>query len=289
MKKTLFLTIIAAALTLGGCQSDTGQPSGKENAETPEAAIAPTTEQLQTENTGYRKTMAQIARGFKQIYEAEGIITNAEAEGSDQQTIIESITFIQRKLKDNRKRIAELEQQLRNSKQKGAEAVKDYKDMVDAFSLQLESMNAKIDTLKKQLANKDIIIAELDETIDKLNDDVSDLTTQNEEQERTMADQDKKLHTAWYVYGTKKELREQKILEKSDVLKSSDFNKNYFREIDTRKTTSITFQAGKAELKTSHPSDSYTLTKGNDDLYTLNISNPEKFWSVSKYLVIIVK
>ena len=32
--------------------------------------------------------------------------------------------------------------------------------------------------------------------------------------------------------GTKSELKDQKILEKGDVLKSADFNKDYFTQID---------------------------------------------------------
>lgn len=51
--------------------------------------------------------------------------------------------------------------------------------------------------------------------------------------------QDKALHTAYYCFGTSKELKEQKILSggglfsKSKVLQSG-FNKDYFISIDIR-------------------------------------------------------
>lgn len=40
---------------------------------------------------------------------------------------------------------------------------------------------------------------------------------------------------------------------------------------------------------TSHPASSYSLDKDAQGQYTLRITNPQAFWSVSKYLVITVK
>ena len=40
---------------------------------------------------------------------------------------------------------------------------------------------------------------------------------------------------------------------------------------------------------TVHPSGSYSLDKDSNRQYILRISNPQIFWSTSKYLVILVK
>lgn len=40
---------------------------------------------------------------------------------------------------------------------------------------------------------------------------------------------------------------------------------------------------------TSHPAGSYSLEKDAQGQYILRITNPQTFWSVSKYLVIVVK
>ena len=97
------------------------------------------------------------------------------------------------------------------------------------------------------------------------------------------------MHTAWYVFGTKKELKSQGILKSSDVLKSSDFNKNYFTRIDIRVVKSIKLYSKNVELLTSHPSDSYSLERDAQKQYILYINNPDAFWSVSRYLVMLVK
>ncbi|MBR4757185.1 MAG: hypothetical protein IK084_00095, partial [Bacteroidaceae bacterium] len=96
-------------------------------------------------------------------------------------------------------------------------------------------------------------------------------------------------HTAWFVFGTKAELKEQKILKDGDVLKSGDFNKDFFTEIDTRVVKVIKLYSKSAEILTTHPAGSYTLAKDEKKEYVLRISDANKFWSVSKYLVIRVK
>ena len=118
---------------------------------------------------------------------------------------------------------------------------------------------------------------------------MSSLSQQNEAKARTVAAQDKELHTAYYVFGTKKELREQRILQRGDVLKSNDFNKDYFTRIDLRVTKTIRLYSKSAKLVTNHPAGSYSLEKDAQGQYTLRITDPQTFWSVSKYLVITVK
>ena len=117
---------------------------------------------------------------------------------------------------------------------------------------------------------------------------------ENEAKSATVASQDKALNTAWFVFGTKSELKEQKILtqkflQKKQVLKDSDFNKDYFTQIDIRTDKEIKLYSKDAELLTTHPADSYELIKDEKELLTLKIVNPNDFWSVSRYLVIEVK
>ena len=143
--------------------------------------------------------------------------------------------------------------------------------------------------LEAQLAEKDIVIAQQGEAITTLNENVNTLSEENKAKSKTVADQDKQIHTAWYVFGTKSELKEQKILQKGDVLKNGDFNKDYFTKVDIRYDKEIKLYSKSAKLLTNHPAGSYKLTKDNKGLYVLHITNPDTFWSVSKYLVIQVK
>ena len=138
------------------------------------------------------------------------------------------------------------------------------------------------------MEQKDIHIAELDEKVADLNTNVSNLKEENTQKAETISTQDKALHSAWFVFGTKKELKEQNILSDGEVLRSN-FNKEYFTKIDIRIDKEIKLYSKSAEVLTSHPASSYTLQRDANKQYVLRITNPDAFWSTSKYLVILVK
>ena len=233
-------------------------------------------------------TVNEIQEGFRRINEAEGRITvndgNMESETS-KQAIRENMQYIQDAMAQNRDKISQLKEKLRTSSIGGDKL----KKMVDDLSAQLEAQKQRVQELEAQLAEKDIVIAQQGEAITNLNENVNTLTEENKAKSQTVADQDKQIHTAWYVFGTKSELKEQKILQKGDVLKGDDFNKDYFTKVDIRYDKEIKLYSKSAKLLTNHPAGSYKLEKDNKGQYVLHITAPETFWSVSKYLVIQVK
>ena len=164
------------------------------------------------------------------------------------------------------------------------------KQIEDALSSGTISVEA-ITEMSKRLP---VLIAELDEKVASLNTNVTSLKEDNEKKEETITSQDKALHTAWFVFGTKDELKEQRILSKDGLfsktkLLEKDFNKDYFTKIDIRIDKEIKLYSKSAEILTSHPASSYTLQRDANKQYVLRITNPDAFWSTSKYLVIQVK
>lgn len=231
-------------------------------------------------------TMNQIQDGFRLINEAENrvdIAKDGESTNKAQQ-IKENMQFIAKRMEENRELLKKLRAQLNESTFKGDQL----KKTVDNLMRQLDEKNQQLQQLRAELDAKDIHITELDETINNLNSNVSDLKTENTQKAETISNQDKQLNTAWFVFGTKSELKEQKILVDGKVLQSN-FNKNYFTKIDIRVDKEIKLYSKSAKLLTTHPSSSYTLTQDGNKQYVLRINSPEIFWSTSKYLVILVK
>ncbi|MGM9703038.1 MAG: hypothetical protein ACI3YZ_05760 [Prevotella sp.] len=231
-------------------------------------------------------TMNEIEEGFREISEAENRVSIAkDGEGANkQQRIRENMQFIQQTMKQNRDLINKLRQQLRESSFKGEQL----KRAIENLAQQLEEKNQQIQQLRAELDAKDIHILELDENIANLNTDVSNLTAESSRKTETINAQDKELNTAWFVFGTKSELKEQNIYVKGKVLQSN-FNKEYFTKIDIRVDKEIKLYSRSAELLTAHPSNSYTLQRDANKQYVLRITNPQQFWSTSKYLVVLVK
>lgn len=230
----------------------------------------------------------EVQDGFRRINEAEGRVTVADSnpESASSRTIIqENMQYIQQAMEQNRDLIAQLQQRLKTT----TFNAKALERTIQNLQEQLESQNLHIQELEASLAEKDILIAEQGEQIDNLSENVNNLTQENRQKAETLANQDKDLHTAWFVFGTKAELKEQKILKDGDVLKTGDFNKDYFTQIDTRVVKEIKLYSKSASMLTTHPAGTYTLQKDQKGEYVLRITDAQKFWSISKYLVIRVK
>ena len=231
-------------------------------------------------------TFQEIEDGFRQISEAENRVAVAQqGEGaSSKQRIRENIQFIQSTMKQNKELINKLRQQLRESSVKSDALRK----LLDTMTQQMEEKEQQMQTLRAQLDEKEIQIMDLDEKVANLNTDVKELTAESNQRAETISAQDKQLNTAWFAYGTKKELKAQRIIDGGKVLQS-DFNREYFTKIDIRVDKEIRLYSRSAKLLTAHPAGSYTLAQDANKQYILRITNPQQFWSASKYLVVLVK
>lgn len=285
MKKLLSVTLIAIlSLAFVGCQGN------KQSAESADAAQSDSLRQVisqkDNEINDMMGTLNEIQDGFNEINAAENRVTIAKGgEGANkEQQIRENIQFIAKTMKHNRELIAKLRNQLKQSSVKG-DALK---NALESLSQQMEEKDKQLQKMRAELDAKDIHISELDETINNLHTNVNNLANESSKKSQVINSQDKQLNTAWFVFGTRKELKEQRIIEGDKVLQSN-FNKNYFTKIDIRVDKEIKLYSKYAKVLTMHPSSSYILQRDANKQYTLKITNPEIFWSTSKYLVILVR
>lgn len=282
--KKLFFMVCCAALLMTGCKDGKNAPglASVQQTDSLNDVIA----QKDSEINEMMGTLNDIEEGFRLINEAENrvaLLKNGEGT-SKKQNLKENIQFIAERMKQNRELIAKLQKQLESSTLKGGQL----KKTIDNLTAQLEAKDKLLLALREELDKKDIHISELDETIGNLNTNVSNLSADNQQKAETINAQDKQLNTAWYVFGTKKELKGQHILEGGKVM-NGNFNKNYFTKVDIRNTTEIKLYSKSAKLLTAHPASSYSLTHDASKQYVLRITNPQIFWSTSKYLVVLVK
>ena len=231
-------------------------------------------------------TLNDIEEGFRAINEAERRVTVAREGNSviSTERIRENMQFIAETMKQNRELINKLRNQLRQSSVKGDQL----RRTLDNLTLQMEEKNSQIQQLRASLEAKDVEIGELTEQVQDLTTSVTHLEEETAQKTQTISSQEKQLNTAWFVYGTKSELKKQHIIENGKVLQSN-FNRDYFTKIDIRVDNEIRLYSRSAKLLTAHPSSSYTLTQDANKQYILRITNPQPFWATSKYLVVLVK
>lgn len=285
MKRLLFVAAAIMMLLVTACKEERKTTAVVDNsvADSLQKIIV----QKDNEINDMMSTLNQIQEGFRQITEAENrvnIVKDGERTDKAQQ-IRENIEFISNTMKRNRELIEKLRQQVRESSLKGDQL----KGTIETMIKQLDEKDQQLQQLRAELDSKNIHINELDEQITNLNKNVTTLTEETKQKTQTISNQDKQLNTAWFVFGTKKELKEQHILQKGDKVLQSNFNKSYFTKIDIRVDKEIKLYSKSAKILTMHPSSSYTLQQDANKQYVLRITNPDIFWSTSKYLVILVK
>lgn len=285
MKKLVTLCVCVAILAAcdGGGKSKTQLQSENDS-------LSVALSQRDTELNEIMETFNEIREGFRQINAAENrvdIQRSAISENpvSAKQQIATDIEFISKTMEENRAQISKLQSLLNSSRTKSNELNK----AVETLTKELAAKTKHIEELQAELASKNIRIQELDAAVSGLTADKEILTAENEAKAKTVAEQERTMNAAWFVFGTKSELKAQKILQSGDVLRNADFNKDYFTQIDVRTTKEIKLYSKRAELLTNHPAGSYLLEKDDKGQLTLNITNPTEFWSISKYLVIQVK
>lgn len=244
--------------------------------------------QLESEINNYFETLNDISDNLDRVKQLEGIISQTPAEGVEQDpsvSINNSINTISQIISDNNQKIADLSKRYKNSRFKISQLEKS----ITTLTSENQRLTAQVNGMVEQLAERDQVIASQSLSLAALNDSAHALSSRMRTAEKIISTQDETLNTAWYVFGTTRELKAQGIIAKYGAVNKSllkgEFNQDYFVKIDIREVLEIPLYSKRAKMLTTHPNDSYILEK-LDGQYTLRITNPTEFWSVSRYLVI---
>ncbi|MEI8085095.1 MAG: hypothetical protein WCG93_02645 [Paludibacter sp.] len=247
---------------------------------------------LQREVDGYFSAMNQIEQNIEKIKTTQNTIAlqpvGQELTDDVRSKINDDMAYLTEMLQTNKDELARLKTKLKKSGFKSAEL----EQTILRLTKSLDEQSEKVAILETKLAEKDSLISQLGTTVNDMGKNIENLSTDVKVKETKIKEQDETIHAAWYVFGTRKELKEQNIITSDGIFSSSkilqrDFNKNYFVRIDARNTKSIPLYSTRAKILTNHPKSSYTLEKENGN-FVLLIVDPAEFWSVSKYLVIEV-
>lgn len=254
-------------------------------------------EALQVEANNYYQTLDvlnEMEQGFSAIRESEGKIrlemnTIEGSPISKKQQMAGEMKMIHELLDANRTKIDSLQNVLDKSN-KNSRALR---STIERMKKELSEKTELLTSLQQDLEQKNIRIQELNTAVDQLNTNVADLTDENTQQQELIRQQDSDLNRVWFCVATDKELKEAKIVTKSNIFSSKqvlkkDFDKERFTAIDLRELPAIDLQAKKAKLLSTHPEGSYALNEDDQEKLTLSIIDPAQFWSLTKYLVVSV-
>ena len=230
--------------------------------------------------------ISEVEANFERIREAEKYLSTQSAQSGEmsQDTkaqVSENFKMINEILQRNKAQLEEL-----NKKYSGStRELTSLKNTISRLNREMQESTGRLAELQAELARKD-------EQIAQLSQDISSLALEAEQQSAMIREQDRSLNTAYYVFGTDRELKDQKILSggflQATRVMQDTFNKEYFLTIDIREVTKIPLIAPKAKLWSTHPEGTYEFVKGDDGNLTFQITDTQRFWSLTKYLIIEV-
>ena len=162
-------------------------------------------------------------------------------------------------------------------------AMANFQKMVDFLQQQLAEKSEQITKLEDAVQNKDMKISELRYDMNELQQRSDYLEDQN-------VAQDQQLNEVYFIVGEKKELNDLGLLKGGFLSKKkadyANLDKSKFTKRDMRGLEKLTIESKNPKLITEKPASSYTLTKNDDGTTTLEIKDPQMFWSVSPFLII---
>ncbi|MFZ6053326.1 Cbp1 family collagen-binding glycoprotein adhesin [Halocola ammonii] len=276
MKNSIFIFALVA-LFATACSSDdkSREETLKEQNKTLINAAIDKNKQIEN----YRDVLNRLDHRLQQIRlrnKPLAVSTN-DAEFS-KSSIDQKLILIEDFLEQSRYELSVMESKLR----KNEADFKAYDRQLATMRNHLEDQFEEVDQLQSKLTDSQIALEAQ--------------RAQAEELVRTVEQKEDELDKAWFAFGTFEELKEKAVVEKRGgilgigAVKSltPEFNKKYFTEIDIEEVNRIPIMSKKVEIITNHPNDSFRVV-GEEQIEYIEILDAEKFWSVSKYLTVVVK
>lgn len=193
---------------------------------------------------------------------------------------------------------------------KNKELIGQLRKQLGSSGLKMEELQRSLVILNRQVESKDAEIIVLGQEVKKLRTNIDSLnvrlrTVKQEstdkqqiikEKIQTIEKQSAQMNKAFYAFGTRRELINNGVIERSggvlglgrSFIIKKDFNKEFFTEVDIRDLKSLPLYVDRASLITNHPAGSYHFN-GENNIESLVIDDPQEFWRTSRYLVITIR
>lgn len=283
MKKlTMFAGLFALLCLMAACGGKT-----ERNAEA---------DSLRTELTAQMEAMDEmnlfldaVNMSMDSVVDMEGSVlrTTGESPLSRKEQIKQNVEAYKMILNQQRERLDILEKKLKNS---NAYAGKMQKAM-EGLKKQLEEKDQAIANLTAELEQRNYEIDELKENVDQLNIQVAELEEDSKAKDEEITQKTDQMNEAYVFIGNKKALKEAGLATGGTLLKklkvdAMHIDKKYFQKIDIRKVTTFQIPDDDPDVLSQMPEGSYKISKVGDDASVLTITDPARFWSISRYLII---
>lgn len=302
MRKILYfvaaLVVMAGIASMSSCKKDKTEVAKVNQDSIDNLALTDSLATIRAEKDTLAALMMEVSDGMNQILDMQNqmSVENLNSDSPDKKIQLRNnILAIQQGIVEQKQRVAQLEKRLKQSTNY-SDAMK---KQIASLKQQLDHQESIINSLTAQLQAAHVTIKNLNTKVDSLNTENAHVTSaynnasaRAQEETQRANNLVNEMNVCYYVVGSKKELKRQKIIETGFLKKTrvmeGDFTQSYFTKADKRTLNRIALHSKKAEIMSRHPSGSYVI-EDEGGQKVLKITNPSRFWELSNYLVVKIK
>jgi predicted RNase H-like nuclease (RuvC/YqgF family) len=235
--------------------------------------------------------LAEIESNLTEIRTKERMISEVARERPQtiQQTILQDLADISELMETNRRRLGQLEGLRRQLREANAN-IEQMQELITALEARVAEQEQQIKELQEQLR-----IA--NERIDELRVENRQISEENEQKRAKIEEQVIELNTAFFTMGTAQALRESGVITQRGgfigIGRTRTVNEEAqarnFTKVDIREFTRLETNTDRVEIITPHPTESFRLNNSDPKNIVIEITNPDLFWTSSKFLVVRVR
>ena len=302
MKRYAWLIVLAVVATTGCNQAELKKALAEAKAsEAQKDSLL--TEVLET--TQFVSDInSELAKAKSMTVKAAGTdpgVPGAKRDREERVAALDRVKTVIAKLNESEAKLAETETRAKQSRQRNARLlaqIETYKKTIEDLKTTAEQQKSEYETA---LAEKDTQIATLAGRVDTLTTQNTLLSGDKAALSDTVANLTSYKNTVYYAVGTKDELMKKGVITKEGskflifggtrLEPARNLNPEAFTAIDKTQQTSIPLPRTDKKYKiVSRQSPSHltsTVAKDGKVTGSVEIAQPEEFWSASKYLILV--
>ena len=204
-------------------------------------------------------------------------------------------TLLAEKQKQIDKLLSEKNKQTEVSSDKSGTIEKLYK-MIEFLASQLKEKGARMAELEAVANRKDVSVDQLKYIVLNQSNSVDalrykfDMSVAEDNKPRVkVVKHEEQPKEVFYIIADKQTLKDKGLLKTtlfSKKLNNNNITEENFVKGNRNELTTLTIKSTSPKILSPNPESSYRLTTNEDGTTTLTITNADKFWNVSRYLII---
>ena len=295
LRQVLFIPALLFILLIGSCSNQK-----QETIDDQALAIDSLQQEIQVRNESFNEVLDLLGEAEGQvamIMKREKLVAGND-EGKNSEQLLKEISMIDDLVSRSNETIKKLNDKLKVSDLR----LTNLQKRINKLVADLKERDKTLKDLRADLMSREeqiqILAGKYDSIQMKAATQKVALTESRQEVELLESNNDK-LNKIYYTVGSVKELASKGIVSKEGgflgigrtVSLEPGADINEFIEMDIRKLNKLPLEAKEVELISEHPEDTYSIVQDEieENIKYLEITDPEGFWKVSKYLVISTK